>query len=373
MKKVLFFANNLGSGGSEKQMVTLAKLFKEEGIYVEFLCISNGDFFKKELEDNNININWLQIYDNRLLNFLKLSFFKGIFVVNNFLRKKNYDVVISFLPYPNILNNIHIIGRKKWKVIVGERSSKHSTFTSKRGRIFAWFYRYADLIVCNSNNAKNMWLENYPQYRNKLNTIYNNVTLQLITSNYIPKKDDKLHIIIAASYQYLKNPIGLIKALSLINEEQRKKIEIYWYGRIEVSKGDTRAYNEAVSLINENNLQEVIHLNEETKDIANKMNEADVVALFSSVEGLPNAICEGMMIGKPIIMSRVSDFSVLVDDSNGFLCDWDNIESIKEALVSAMNLTSDQIMEMGNNSKIKAEELFSVKVILYKWVNNINN
>src|SRR5690606_17385396 len=109
----------------------------------------------------------------------------------------------------------------------------------------------------------------------------------------------------------------------------RGRFEINWYGRIEVVQGDRRAYKESVLLIREHNLDRTIFLNEATKEVADKMNEADVVALFSELEGLPNVICEGMMIGKPIIMTRVSDSDTLIDRTNGILCDWENPKDIK--------------------------------------------
>lgn len=86
-----------------------------------------------------------------------------------------------------------------------------------------------------------MWRKHYPQYENKLTTIYNVVALPEITSKYIPRKDGKTHIIVAASYRYLKNPIGLIKALALLNNREREITRVDWYGRIKVENGDTRA------------------------------------------------------------------------------------------------------------------------------------
>ena len=362
MKKILFLAESLVSGGAERQMVTIAKLLKQNGYYVSFLCYSKDDFYTYLLEKDNIPIIW-KIENNYL---------KRIIKIRNHIRKGKYDAVISFLHTPNFLNNFSAIGGKSWKVITGERNAKEHTFNSKKGKIFAWFQRYSDAIVCNSNNAKHMWEKHYPQYKNKLTTIYNTVTLPKITTEYIPKRDGKTNIIVAASYQYTKNPIGLIKALKLFNKEQREKIRVSWYGRKEVAKGSTKAYDEAKELINQYNLNNIISLNEATKDIANKMNEADVVALFSSVEGLPNTICEGMTLGKPIIMTRVSDYKVLVDQNNGFLCDWDNIESIKYVLNLIENLSENKLKEMGNKSKIKANELFSNSNVISKWLSIIN-
>lgn len=359
--KILFLIDSLGSGGAQRQIVTVAKLLKDRGIEVSILCYIHEDFFSKVLEENEIMIHWLEEH----------NYLKRIIRVRKFIRRGNFNTVISFLNVPNFLNNIAAIGGKTWKVITSERSSKETTLTSLKGRVFSWFQRYSDFIVCNSNNAKEMWLKYKPQYNNKLKVIYNPILLPLITTNYIHRKNGQLHIVIAASYQYLKNPIGVVNALMLMNNDEKNNIKINWYGRKDVSKGDTRAYDEAINLIEENELEDVILLNEETTDIINKMNEADFVGLFSELEGLPNAICEGMMIGKPVIMTKVSDYNQLVDHKNGFLCKWDEPESIKNAFVAAMNLSDDQIMRMGANSKEKAKKLFSKETIVEQWMNLI--
>lgn len=362
MKRILFLTGSLASGGAERQMVTISRLLKSVGYNVEFVCYGKGDFYAELLHDEGIRINW----------FSNGSYLKRIINIRNHVRKGNYDVVISFLEVPNFINNLSAVGGRNWKVITGERSAKERTFLSLKGKCFAWFQRFSDQIVCNSVNAKNMWIKYFPKYKDKLITIHNTITLEPINSDYTPKVNNVLHVVIAASFQHLKNPINLINALAKLNETQRGKIKLNWYGRKEFSKGDNRAYIDALNLIKQHNLEEVIVLNDEVKDISDKMYSADVVALFSRVEGLPNAICEGMMIGKPIIMSRVSDYSTLVDRTNGFLCDWDDVKSIKEALISAINLTEEKLLEMGRQSKNKAVNLFQDEVIIQKWIKIIN-
>lgn len=362
MKKILFLSGSLSAGGSERQMVTVARLLKENGYAVELACFVKNDFYAHLLEEKNIKINWL-LANNSINRIIK---------IRRFIRKGDFDVVISFLEAPNFINNLSAIGGKKWKIITGERSAKEATFVSIKGKLFAWFQKFSDIIVCNSNNAKKMWEEYFPEYKNKLTTIYNNVNLAQITSEYIPKENNKINIVVAATIRDVKNPIGFIHALALLNKKQRDKVKVNWYG-IGFREDDIRTYNQALNLIKENHLEDVIYLHEKTKEIANKMNESDVIALFSKVEGLPNAICEGMMIGKPIIMSKVSDYSVLVDKTNGFLCDWDDEYSIKEALVSAISLTKEQLLEMGKYSRNKANKLFSPKVIAGKWIHIIEN
>lgn len=357
-KRILFLAMNLGSGGAERQMVTVASLLKNRGYDVEFLCYSEGDFFLNLLEKQSIPVYWK----------LENNYFKRMVTIRHFIRHGKYDAVISFLETPNFLNNFSALGGRTWKVITGERSAQEKTFESVKNKVFCWFQRFSDAIVCNSENAKQMWMKHFPQYGKKLRVIYNTVTLQSITSRYIAKRNTKLHIVVAASYQYLKNPIGLVNALSLMSVEERDKVYIDWYGKKEVLTGDTRAYDEARELIKKNHLESVINLHGNSKEIHNRMNEADVVALFSRVEGLPNVICEGMAIGKPIIMTKISDYRVLVDDSNGFLCDWNQPESIKEVIVAAANLNIQQLINKGERSKQKAMELFKTERVLKYWI-----
>ena len=362
-KKVLFLSPDLGreGGGAERQIVTVGCLLKDAGFDVEYLYYADGDFYAPILEEKQIPIKC-----KLLPNYLKRMFY-----VRTFIRKGNYDAVISFLETPNFLNNFAAVGGKSWKVITGERSAQKRTFLSIKGKIFCWFQRYADYIVCNSDNAKKLWKTYYPQYENKLMTIYNNVTLRSVSSSYVPKRDGRVHIVVAASYQNVKNAIGLVNALVLLNEQERGKIHVDWYGKKVIATTGTKEYDDACNAIEKNGLQDVITLHEGTTEIHDRMNEADAVGLFSKYEGLPNAICEGMMLGKPIVMTRVSDYATLIDESNGFLCDWDSSETIKNALLRLINLRQDELLEKGKNSKIRAERLFSKERIIKQWTDFI--
>ncbi len=357
MRRILFISPSLGSGGAERQMTTMACSLKEMGYHVEFLCFLQNNFYEHLLQKNDIIVNQI-ISSNKI---------KLLFLAKKFIRNKNFDVVISFLEDANFINNFSALGGKTWKVITGERSAKESTFIGVKNRLFCYFQKFSDFIVCNSENAKRLWINNYPQYENKLKVIYNTITLQPIHSTYTPKRNDKLNIIIAASYQYLKNPIGVIKALNLMTSSQRNMIHIDWYGNAS-SVISSKVYSECCDLIKEYGLSDIISLNEATSSVQDRMNEADIVALLSNVEGLPNTICEGLTIGKPIIMSYISDYDKLVDSSNGFLVEWDNYEEIKNIFVRASELSVTQLYELGKKSKEKAKILFSKQNTINQWI-----
>ena len=365
MRKVLFLTPNLCSGGAERQMVTVACLLKERGHDVTVYCYDSADFYADILRKANIPIVW---------DLTPNSYLKRIIKVRRFIRNGHFDAVISFLETCNLLNDIAAIGGRTWKVITGERSAKETFFQSRRGKIFSWFQRYTDSIVCNSENATKLWKKYYPVYSKKLCVIYNCVTLGDIHSEYLPLKDGKAHFLIAATYQYLKNAEGLIEALNLMSSEEKSKIKIDWYGRIHMGFGDdTRAYDDAKKLLEKYKLAKVLELHDDTKDIADLMHQSDVVMLLSKYEGLPNAICEAMTIGKPIVMTKVSDYNVLVDASNGALCKCDDYSSIKQAINSIANLSIEELLKMGNESKVKASKLFSKVHVATEWESVIDN
>ena len=208
--KLLFLIDNLGSGGAQRQLTTIAPLLKAQGVEVDVLCYNENRFFENRLTENEIKVYWIT----------PKSLLMRILKIRSFIRKGKYDTVVSFLDTPDLLNCISAIGGHTWKVITSERSANEELFKTKRGRIIGWFKRYSDAIVCNSEHAREMWLKYYPQYEDKLKVIYNIVTLPKITSTYIPRRDGKTHIVVAASYQYLKNPINVIKAIALLNKEK---------------------------------------------------------------------------------------------------------------------------------------------------------
>ena len=165
----------------------------------------------------------------------------------------------------------------------------------------------------------------------------------------------------------MKDPQSLIKAVSLLDNEQRQRLEVKWFGNKNANKEADVVLQECKSLIQDNGLGDIVQLHDATHDIADRMFESDVVALFSKWEGLPNSVCEGMALGKPIIMTKVSDYSNLVDDSNGLLCDTGDPESIKKVLVKTLSLTDDALTAMGEASMLKAKELFSDDSISTRW------
>ncbi len=362
MKKLLFLGG-LNPGGAEHQMVVLARLLKKQGYDVTYLCGDKSNFFQKDLEEAGVPI--IRIKDNKLATKLKLSIPRTTIKLHKILKQGKYDTVISFLGEWNYQNCL-LADRKSTshRAITGIRNNRDEVFLNSKRKFYTRFEHYAYRKVSNSKAAQLRFAQHFPQLAPKLMTIYNIVDLPPIVSSYTCKKDGKVNIIVPASYREVKNPMRFLEAVALMPIEKKESIRIDWYGNI---KAGQTMYNRMQEYIHANHLENAVVLHDATTDIANRINEADMVGLFSTSEGLPNSICEGMMLGKPIIMTRVSDYDVLVDESNGFLCDADSPQSISQALSLAAGLTASEIESLGHQSKQKAQALFSEKAILEQW------
>lgn len=357
MKRILCLIDNLGSGGAQRQMVNLAVLLKEYGYDIDFVVYADIGFYEPILVNEGIQIKKLLAHSNieRIIN------------VCSYIKKVSPDVVISFLEVPCFLACVSKMCGGKYKVITTERSAKMRTFQTRRNRFFNWFERFSDAKICNSEKAKNMWLDNYPKYREKYKVIYNPVLMDIVEKcEYGFLKDGLLHVVVAASYQELKNPLKVIEAVKQLEPAVVKRLRIDWYGNPEIEKGNTVTYDRAIRLVTDYELEGIICLHEETPDIYRVMFQADMVGLFSTVEGLPNAICEGMALGKPILMSRVSDYEVLTGE-NGISFE-PSVVGIRKGLESALSLDREQLRAMGRASSYKAKQLFSPEMILKQWI-----
>ncbi len=338
-------------------MVNLAVMLKKVGYLIDFAVYQDIGFYEPVLKEHGIIVN--KIPDNSKL--------RRVFAVRAYIRKNKPDAVIAFLEVPCFLACFAKVGGGKFKVVTTELSAKLTTFRSLRNKIFNWFERYSSAKVCNSENARKLWEKYCPQYHDKYEVIYNPVIMkEKPCEEFAFLKGGKIRIVVAASYQELKGPLRLIEAIRGLDLESRSHLVVDWYGCPEVVTGNTEVFDKAVEQIKAFGLGDQIHLHSETSDIYTIMNQADMIGLFSTIEGLPNAICEAMMVGKPVLMSNVSDYQVLTD-GNG-ISFAPTVEGIRQGLLTALSCNAEQLKEMGRKSLEKAERLFSPDIILKQWI-----
>jgi glycosyltransferase involved in cell wall biosynthesis len=359
--RILCVIDSLSSGGAQRQLVNLAVGFKDRGHEVSFLVYQSHDFYRGILDSAGIPITTI----------LEPNYLFRLYKMRKYIRNGNYSSVLSFLETPNLICEIAGLPFRKWKLVVGERSANPQIFRSLKLILYRWAHLLADHVVANSFQNIQMVCKINPLLPEmNCHVIYNLVELRGLKAEIINnhRKKDKFRIVVAASHRYLKNLNRLIEAVDLLDASEKDRLQIDWFGD-QSSDGSLQV---GLNQLEELKLMEIFNFYKATKMIEAEMYDADAVGLFSIMEGLPNVICEAMMMGKPIISSSVSDVPLLLKSDPNCLFDPDNTADIKRAISYILTLQYDKLEYLGRMNKQISVELFNKDITISRYVDLLN-
>ncbi len=350
--KILCVIDHFGSGGTQRQMVNLACGLKKRGHDVEvFIYFPQYSFFYSQVEASNI-----PIYEYPKGRGFSFGILRKLI---SLIQKNQYEIVVSFLNSPNVYAELSCLFAPFAQFVVSERSSHHSD-KSVIGALFRRnLHRLANCVVTNSVkhrdwlNAKHVWI------KGRCTTIYNGVDTSFFKNQpKLPFAPEDIRLIGVGRVGFEKNLLNLIKGLRLFYDNNGWLPSISWVGRQAETTRLGQTYCQQVD--------ELLDALPEVKGLWSWLGErSDIPALLSShqalihssfYEGLPNAICEALAAGRPVLASDVSDNSVLVSEGErGFLFDPNQPESIADAIKKLVNLSTDDWINFSRNAREYAE------------------
>jgi glycosyltransferase involved in cell wall biosynthesis len=361
-KKIVFILESLGQGGSERQILRLASNFSKMDYKVLILTYHANSFY----DTTNIVNHNLEICELCCKNK-----FKRLFFVRKKIRNFKADVIVSLILSTSIYAVLSTIDMHL-KHVLTWRFINNKIFYGINGIILNIICRFSKNIVFNSYAGMKLWLKHRPYDYDKLKVIYNLIDMK---NFLLPNKmecselPDKVQIIVAARIVPVKNPDGLIRALTLLSENERNRLSISWYGQY---NDNDNYFKKIKRQIEQFNLDSILKLKPPVENIEQLMSNANVIALFSHSEGFPNAICEGMLAGKTIIMPPISDYKVLIG-ANGYIINSSSADSIAATLRKLLYTSADEFVSMGRLSRKRAQNLFNNDDNMRMWVEVINN
>ena len=356
--KILCLIDSLGSGGAQKQMVTLAKGLIVNGHEVHLFTYMPPDFFKEEIKDYPIN-------HIHILKKGKIGF-NIIFKLMGIARVNKYDIILSFLHTPNFYNILSkLVTSKQTKHITSERSKTIFKGISYQKQKIT--HLFSDHLICNSFHECNNWWLHMPAFKKKSTVIYNGLDL----GKYYPLNESnkrRNRILIIGTVGPAKNGICIIEALKILTGDY-PALSISWFGRHD---GHLKAFSDYSELMNDllkkYSLEKKWNWQNITDEIHKEMHSHDVLVLASTTEGFPNVVCEAMAAGLPVIISKGLDHELVVQEGeNGYLFDPLNPSELAEKIRRFYSLDGKAINEMRINARVTAEKFFDDKEMIKNY------
>jgi glycosyltransferase involved in cell wall biosynthesis len=183
-------------------------------------------------------------------------------------------------------------------------------------------------------------------------------------------KSNTLKLIALGTIISRKNVKGLISALAIYKKRCGENVKVSWAGKQDQTKQGRAYYKEACNLIAELGVDSLWEWLGECSNIAKLLPNYDALIHPSFHEGMPNAVCEALAIGKPVLVSKVCDHPLIVKDGlTGFLFDPYRPEDIAKAVHTLTKLTPDEYLKMGIEARAYAENKLSMEFCASQYEN----
>jgi GalNAc-alpha-(1->4)-GalNAc-alpha-(1->3)-diNAcBac-PP-undecaprenol alpha-1,4-N-acetyl-D-galactosaminyltransferase len=353
--KVLCVIDNLNTGGAQRQIVNLAVGLHHRGHSVSVFCYTRGALMAQPLEREGIHVQ-LQLKTSRF----SLGVVQSL---RGLIRRGGFEALVSFLSTPNFYAIISsYLSRNRPAVIVSERFCDIPGYPNFIELSVRQLYRFSQKIVVNSHHQRKNFLRRYPWMEKRVATIYNGYDLQEFAPPADEPKNAGLNILVIAGVSRYKNGLCLVRALDILRREHGLEPQLSWVGK-RVMSGDSGDYlAEMEDEIHRYGLLEQWHWLGQRRDVITLLHQHDVLVHPSYGEGLPNAVCEALACGRPVIVSDTLDHPYLVKDGvNGFLFDSRSPGDLARKIRAFSDLSESGRHRMGKMGRGFAEEHLSLE------------
>ena len=343
--------SSLSAGGAERVLSNLANYWDGKHHKVTLVTLAADKPFYPLSETINLKQTDQVSVDgeNFLIRIFKIV--KRLYFLRKAIQKSKPDVVVSFVDVMNITTLISCVGLKI-HVIVSERIDPHFHPLPRFYKFLRrCFYPRAKKVVVQTQSAAAYFKE-----------LKNIVIIPNAVQKFSPiTRDFSLpitHVISVGRLCEQKDFSTLIKAFAEVHKFHPTLV-LTIYG-----EGSEHANLEA--LIQSLNMTDYVFLPGTVSDIEKVLSAADLFVFPSLYEGFPNALCEAMASGLPVITSNCTgNIDVVQDGINGRLFPVGDVDELF-LLIRGLALDSEKCEKL-SQSAITLSDRYSPDKIYQLW------
>lgn len=353
--KLTLVISSLGAGGAERIMSLMANYWAAKGWEITLLTLDDGiPFYQIDEQVNHIGLGIQQNSPNVLMG--AWNNFRRIQTLQRAIASLKPAVVISFIDQMNVLTLI-ATRSLNLRVIVSERTdptlySIGTTWDLLR----RWTYPFASKIVVLTQKTSNYFLSELrlPSY-----VIPNAVILPPKFENISQTENTKRSLVAMGRLTQQKGFDLLLKAFAKLTDKHPDwSLTIF---------GEGELHAELEALRDHLKLQGRVHFPGAVKNVYETLQQGDIFVLSSRFEGFPNALCEAMACGLPVIATDcpTGPTEIIRDGIDGILVQRENVAALSAAMA---NLMADE--QKRKDLSTRATEVvkrFGIEKVMPMW------
>lgn len=350
--RIQFVLSSLGMGGAERVASELLHHWAESGHEVCLVLLHSDGSKKYYPIHKNIEIvgfgppEAYAGFSSRILRNLRI-----VLRLRRIIKVFRPDVIVSFLDMTNVISILASAGLGV-PVVISERTDpRHHDIGLAWGHLRRLTYPFCSRIAVQHQGVADFFSSMVPVER--INTIPNGVRVSAVDMSSETRRKIILYLGRLASEKCVDN---LIRAFSSVGRND-------WQLLI---AGDGPELKRLESLVATHQVGELVSFMGQVEDVFSLLASVSIFVLPSRFEGMPNALCEAMVVGLPSIATATAGAKSLIrDEENGLIVPIGDEDALAEQMVRLMD---DEFLRrtLGENAK-KIREKIDAGVVFTQW------
>ena len=347
--------HSLSAGGAEKIMTILANYWAERDWQITLLTFdSDPSFYDLDKRVKHIPLAIASNSENIFIAIYKNL--RRIQVLRAAISRSHPDAVISFLSEVNILTILATRGLKI-PIIVEEHIYPDMCPLGSVWEILRrWTYPRADKVIALTNRALGCFS---PRIQARGYVLPNPVLPIVFNESFQTQWIVKPSLIAMGRLDEQKHFDLLLQAFSNIADDHPD-----WTLTV---LGEGKLRSELEDLRDRLGLKERVYLPGVVKNPHDFLRQADILVVSSRFEGFPNAICEAMACGLPVISTDCPSGprEIIREGIDGILVPTEDVNALSNVMQSLM--VDEALRENLGRNAVEITDRFSLKKIMGMW------
>ncbi len=288
----------LTAGGTERQILQMAKMVKESGNSAELCVLRGTEWLTEEIAD-------VPVHFAGLHRFSRPSGWRAFLALASWMRSNKFDILQTFFVESNLVGPL-LSRMAGIPVVLGSRRNLNYWMGPKTATLERISNKFATRLVANCEAVKQVLVEHQMAPPSKIDVLYNGVDLDF----FVPDAQERSRLRRELKVSDSELLVGNISAVRTI-----KGTEFFVAAAVILCKelpevkfvlvGDGPLLPELRAVIDREGLADRFLFAGSQTDVRRYLRAFDIAVLSSESEGFSNSILEYISMGLPCVVTNV--------------------------------------------------------------------